>query len=223
MSTRAASIEVPETKRKLVEAGVNLMRIRGYNATTVDEICSAAGVTKGGFFHYFKSKEEIARAALEYFFAGKARAYEEADFRQLEDPLERVLGRLDFVVASSGGGTHTTKGCLFGVFAQEMAFTSPEFQSACQGYFSKIAGDFEKDLAAAKAAYAPGSSWQPKRVAWLYVALVQGSLLLAKTAGSNRVLVANLEEFRQYLQALFGGSRRPTRAEHAPVIQAVAN
>jgi TetR/AcrR family transcriptional repressor of nem operon len=59
--------EMPETKRQLVDAAVTLMRIKGYNATTVDDICAAASVTKGAFFHYFKSKEDIAKAAVECF------------------------------------------------------------------------------------------------------------------------------------------------------------
>ena len=46
MLNQMPSTELPETKRKLVDAGVKLMRTRGYNATTVDEICADAGVTK---------------------------------------------------------------------------------------------------------------------------------------------------------------------------------
>ena len=53
--------ELPETKRKLVDAGVTLMRSQGYNATTVDDICASASVTKGGFFHYFKCKSNSHR------------------------------------------------------------------------------------------------------------------------------------------------------------------
>ena len=99
------SIELPETKRKLVDAGVRLMRARGYNATTVDEICVDAGVTKGGFFHYFKSKDDIAKAAVAHFLEATKGNYEQAPFRKLADPLDRVFGRLDFVKESIGGKT----------------------------------------------------------------------------------------------------------------------
>src|SRR5882672_5599069 len=96
MSKRSPLTELPETKRKLVDAGVNLMRSRGFNATTVDEVCAAAGVTKGGFFHYFKSKGDLAAAALTRFHEQRARKSADAPFRRLGDPLERVFGRLDF-------------------------------------------------------------------------------------------------------------------------------
>src|SRR5216683_394404 len=114
MSKRLQTTELPETKRKLVDAGVNLMRSRGFNATTVDAICAAAGVTKGGFFHYFKSKEDLATAAVIRFHELKAKQFAEAPFRRLADPLRRVFGLLDFAKEASGGAKGLTKGCLIG-------------------------------------------------------------------------------------------------------------
>lgn len=218
-----ATTELPETKRKLVDAGMELMRAHGYNATTVDHICAAAGVTKGGFFHYFKSKDEIAKAALTHFAEGKVKDYEEAPFRKLADPLDRVFGRMDYVEKASGGANHPTKGCLIGVFAQEMAFANPELRDACQGYFSKIADDFSKDLAEAKAAYAPKSKFDPKKLAMFYVSIVQGSMMLAKAAGNNEVFKANIEQLREHLQSVFGVERRPASSRNGKTVLEAVN
>src|SRR6202000_2234177 len=84
------------TRRRLLDAGIDLMRIHGFHGTTVDDICQAAGVTKGGFFHYFDSKDDVANAALELFTEEREKLLEEAAFRQIADPLERVFARLDF-------------------------------------------------------------------------------------------------------------------------------
>lgn len=186
------------------------MRVRGFNATTVDDICEAAGVTKGGFFHYFKSKEDLAGAAVMRFDDARAKESADAPFRRLADPLERVFGRLDFAKESRGGNKGSTKGCLVGMFAQELSFTNPKLRRACEERFAWIAKDFEADLAEAKALYAPRVDFDPKRLAMLYVSIVQGSLMLAKAAASNRVLVENIEQFRAYLQTLFGQGRRST-------------
>jgi len=217
MSTQLQTTELPETKRKLVDAGVNLMRSRGFNATTVDDVCAAAGVTKGGFFHYFKSKDNLAAAAVTRFHELKAKQFADAPFRNLADPLERVFGRLDFAKESSGGNKGLTKGCLIGMFAQELSFINPELRGLCEDRFARIAGDFETDLAEAKALYAPRVSFDPKRLAMLYVSIVQGSLILAKASESNRVLVENIEQFRAYLQLLFGRSRGSTAKQQAKV------
>jgi len=186
------------------------MRVRGFNATTVDDICEAAGVTKGGFFHYFKNKEELAVAAVTRFDDVRARESTDAPFRKLADPLERVFGRLDFAKESWNSDKGPTKGCLVGMFAQELSLTNPELRRACEERFARVAKDFETDLAEAKALYAPRVGFDPKGLAMLYVSIVQGSLMLAKAAASNRVLVENIEQFRAYLQTLFGQDRRST-------------
>jgi len=204
MLNRTRSTESSETRRKLVDAGIDLMRARGYNATTVDDICGTAGVTKGGFFHYFKSKDEIAKAALTHFYEVKVKDYETAPFRKLADPVARVFGRLDYVQTASGGTGRTTKGCLIGVFAQEMAFANPELRGTCQSFFEKIASDFAKDLADAKGVCRPLYDFDPKAMATLYVAIIQGSLMMAKAAGNNDAIMGNIDQFRQLLKQILG-------------------
>lgn len=206
MIKRSPSTELPGTKRKLVDAGVKLMRARGYNATTVDDICTDAGVTKGGFFHYFKSKDDIAHAAVEHFFEDKAKQYEVAPFRKLANPLDRVFGRLNYVRETVGGKGGVTKGCLIGTLAQELAFTNHGIRDICQNFFSRMARDFSNDLAEAKVACAPDSKLDAKALAQFYISIVQGSLMLAKTAANNEVLRDNIEQFRNYLKFLFGSA-----------------
>jgi len=50
-------------RQKLLDAALTLIRTKGYEATTVDDICQGAAVAKGAFFHHFKSKEALAIAA----------------------------------------------------------------------------------------------------------------------------------------------------------------
>jgi TetR/AcrR family transcriptional repressor of nem operon len=204
MNTTIEIADWPDTKRKLVDASVGLMRKQGFHATTVDDICSAAGVTKGGFFHYFKSKEEVAKATVEWFGESKAREFREASFRKLTDPLDRVFGRLDYAKTSVGGANSVTKGCPIGMLAQELSFTHPELRDVCQDYFSRLAADLTEDLAEAKALHTPAVDFNPKDVAMLYVSMLQGSMMLAKTAETNTVLMENVEQFRSYLFCLFG-------------------
>jgi TetR/AcrR family transcriptional regulator, transcriptional repressor for nem operon len=57
------------TKDKLLNAAMTVIRTKGYSATTVDELCENAGVTKGSFFHYFESKEDLAVQSAEHWLA----------------------------------------------------------------------------------------------------------------------------------------------------------
>jgi len=204
--------DLSETKSKLLNAGVNLMRTRGFNATTVDDICREAGVTKGGFFHYFKSKDDIARAAATYFFEESQSRYAQAAFRKASDPLDRIFGRLDFAKTFMGTGKPPSKGCLLGMFAQELAYSDPEMRSVCQIFFSQMTADFSRDLSEAKALYAPKADFDPMAVAKFYLALVQGTLMLAKAEAGNEILHANIEQFRTYLKLLLVGSKPKAKA-----------
>ena len=53
------------TKQRILEAAKTLLSSHGYESTTIDDIITAAGVTKGAFYHYFKSKEHLCEVIIE--------------------------------------------------------------------------------------------------------------------------------------------------------------
>ena len=96
MEINVAAVETSNTKTKLLDAALTAIRAKGYTATTVDDICQAAGVTKGAFFHHFKSKEDLAVAAARHWGALTSGLFASALYRALQDPLDRVLAYVDF-------------------------------------------------------------------------------------------------------------------------------
>ena len=67
-----------------------VIRAKGYSATRIEDICEAAGLTKGSFFHHFKSKEELALTAADHFAAMADRIFAAAPYQAVADPLDRV-------------------------------------------------------------------------------------------------------------------------------------
>src|SRR5262249_25163395 len=94
-----------ETKRQLLEAAEELMLSKGYTAASVDEVCEAAGLTKGSFFHYFDGKEQLGKEVAERHYAYWQQLSQSAPFRRKKDPLDRVLGSVDFFVEMSRAPT----------------------------------------------------------------------------------------------------------------------
>src|SRR5205814_447605 len=135
---------------------------------TVDEICEEAGVTKGCFFHYFDDKDQLAKETLAYYCEGRAEQMKNAPFRKLSDPLERVYGRLDAFEAAMKD-PKAPKGCLMGIFTQELATESPEMRKQCEAMFVGGAKDFELDIAEAKKKYAPNADFKPGEVARFFI------------------------------------------------------
>ncbi len=83
-------------KERLTDAAMDLIWENSYGATSVDAICERAGAKKGSFYYFFKSKSELAAAALEADW-NKKRAEMDAIFSPTVPPLERFERYFDFV------------------------------------------------------------------------------------------------------------------------------
>src|SRR5580698_1857633 len=146
------AVATPEPKigarRKLLDATLSLVRERGYSSTSVDELCARAGVTKGAFFHHFKSKDALAVAAANHWSELTGAFFETAPYHQHGDPLDRVLGYLDFRKAILKGEIAEFT-CLIGTMVQEVYDTSPEIREACDASISAHVARIEVDIAAA--------------------------------------------------------------------------
>ena len=97
----------PLTRTKLLEAAFAVIRSKGYSATTVDDICRAAGLSKGAFFHHFASKEELAVAAALHWSETTGALFESAPYHTPADPLERLLAYVAFrreIIQDDGAG-----------------------------------------------------------------------------------------------------------------------
>src|SRR5262249_873334 len=125
---RRAQPDAP-TRQKLLDAAQGLMLTKGYTATSVDEACETAGLTTRGFFHYFEGKEHLGRSVAQRFYACWQQVSQGAPFRRKTDPLDRVLGHVDFFIQMSRAPTW--KGCLLGTFVQELSQTHPQIRAVC--------------------------------------------------------------------------------------------
>lgn len=202
-----------ESKTKLLDAALRVIRTKGYAATTVDDICQAAGVTKGSFFHHFKSKDELALAAAGHFSAMAEGLFAAAPYRQAKDPLERLLGYLDFR-ASILTGELAEFTCLLGTMIQETYATHPNIRAACELGLSAHIAELTRDVEAAKKRYAPEGAWSSESVGYFIQSVLQGAFIFAKAKQSPDVARESLAHLRRYLESLFTPTKtRPSRQE----------
>ena len=203
--SRTANPSSP-AKRKLLDAAERLMLEKGFTATTVDDICAAAGLTKGSFFHYFENKDGLGKAVLEHTMERRRQMAETAPYVKLADPLDRVYGCLDFLAQLSRKmfeSPDLAAGCLIGNLAQELSYTHPDIRSQCAECLKEVAKEIEVDLAAAKEKHAPKSPIDPRGLAEHFVAITEGSFILGKAQKNPGAVVENLNHFKRYLQFLF--------------------
>jgi TetR/AcrR family transcriptional repressor of nem operon len=115
MSMKVSREQVVENRRRILDAAAQLFRERGFENVTVAEVMSAAGLTHGGFYGHFDSKEALINAAMAH----------EQPARRGRPPLEEAARYADSYLSQQHrdniGGS-----CPFSSLGTEMARGSPE-------------------------------------------------------------------------------------------------
>jgi len=187
-------------KKKLLDAALRVIRSKGYEAATVDDMCLAAGVSKGSFFHHFASKEVLATAAAAHFAAGADARFAAAPYRAAEDARERLLGYVDFRRALLDGELPDIT-CLLGTMVQETYATHPAIREACDAHIRSHAADVARDIEVAKRERAPGAAWSAESLGLFTQAVIQGAFVLAKAHDDPGVAAECLTHLRRYLES----------------------
>jgi TetR/AcrR family transcriptional repressor of nem operon len=200
------------SKTKLLEAALQVIRAKGYAATTVEDICQYAGVTKGSFFHHFKTKDDLALAAAAHWGTMTEGFFADAPYHLSQDPLKRLLGYIDFRGEILQGDLPDYT-CLLGTLVQETYATHPDIRAACDRGLSSHIAILVRDIEAAKLLYAPDASWSSESVGYLIQSVLQGAFIFAKARQGPEVVRESLAHLRRYLGMLFNQPRKTSRKE----------
>jgi TetR/AcrR family transcriptional repressor of nem operon len=174
-----------ETRQRILTAAGERFRTRGYAATGVDEVMSAAGLTPGGFYGHFRSKDDLLREALSAALE-QTRGGLLAGLDGVEGPalLRAVVGRY----LSRTHRDHPAAGCPLPALAAELAREGAAPRRDLQAYLERMAGALAPRIPAA-----PGLSAEDRVLAT--AALLAGALLLSRAVEdeefSTRILRAS--------------------------------
>jgi len=187
-----------DARPKLIEAGCTLMLARGYTATSIDEICSAAGVSKGSFYHLFASKEEFGLAVLDdYYQRGVARV-ESGPFATIAEPVERLQAFFDHM--ESIAPDLWQHGCLMGAFAAELWESSPVIHAHVTKLFDMMAARLAPLFVSAL-----GDPDEGAALAVEMLAMLEGWIVMARAYDDPRRIAGGIRRWRRGLEALIPG------------------
>jgi TetR/AcrR family transcriptional repressor of nem operon len=176
-----------ETREKILMAGAQLIHRQGYHHTGIKDILDSAGIPKGSFYFYFKSKEHFALELVgffEQFWQGQAAAMLAPGTKP---PLTRLREFFAFFF------THFreqgfSSGCPVGNLGQEMGDTSPALAARLAQAIDGMAARVAAVLGEAQALghLPPGSD--PRSLAYFIIAAWQGGLIRMKVSKSPEPL-----------------------------------
>lgn len=112
-----------DTKERLLDTAIDLIWRNNYSAVSVDDICREADVRKGSFYYHYKSKADLAVAAMEKYYQDSKPVFNEV-FSAEYAPLERFEKLADLVVEKQQDTVNKyghVCGCPFATLGSEMA------------------------------------------------------------------------------------------------------
>jgi TetR/AcrR family transcriptional repressor of nem operon len=188
----------PMTKDRILAAGAQIIHLKGYNNTGIQEILDSAGIPKGSFYNYFKSKEDFGLQVIDYYVEYFARLAAGI----LEDgslsPLERIRRILDWFIGFFRSKDYAY-GCPIGNLAQEMGDLSPTFQARLRAAVESMASNYAKVIEEAKAAGEVGGGLDARETAGFIVSSWHGALIHMKVMKSSEPLENHLKFILDYV------------------------
>lgn len=196
-----------DARERLVRTAARLFLTRSYQAVGVDELCAAADVRKGSFYHFFRSKSELAKAVIDHHAGALWARLDEAHAVDGAGGAASGLHAVADAIGAIQGGFEarygTLVGCPFGNLAAELATTDDALREHLAGVFRAWEGRLAAlcRQAGAEGTLRPGVD--PDRFARILVAQFQGMILLGKTgrfpaaeiaAALHQVIDAHLRE-----------------------------
>jgi TetR/AcrR family transcriptional repressor of nem operon len=195
-----------QTKRAILDAAEQLVLRRGFAASSVDDVIAAAGVTKGAFFHHFRTKAELGQALVERF-ARRDRAHLERNLERAErlasDPLMQILllvGLFEEDIESLGS---EIPACLFACYIYEaQLFDERTLDIVAKGLLAwrdLLRPKFE----AAIRNCVPQRLASPDELADQLLAIIEGAMILGRSHRDPKLLPRQLRQYRNYLELMF--------------------
>ncbi len=189
------------TRDRILGAGADIIHHKGFNHTGIQEILNAAGVPKGSFYNFFKTKEDFGLQVIDYFSDHFARVAKDIIEDRSVPPLERIK-RILRNFMDYFRSTSFTRGCPVGNLAQEMGDLSPAFRDKLKGALDRITTGYAGVLTEAQKAGEISNQIDVKETANFIVSSWHGALIRMK-------VVQNLEPLENHFKFIFDYVLKP--------------
>jgi TetR/AcrR family transcriptional regulator, transcriptional repressor for nem operon len=177
----------PNAREQIVAAGMRSVLKKGYNGCGIQEITTSAGVPKGSFYNYFKSKEALGAELVRHYGEIGPRRVGLPD--KSIPPLERL--RRHFEAASDlYVGMKYARGCLLGDFSAELANQCPQIRARLVALFLDWTQDIESAISEAQRTAAISTSAQAGLLAIFLLDAYEGAILRVRAEKSPRAFDA---------------------------------
>ncbi len=180
---------------RLLETGQRIFLEKGYNHTGIQEVLKDAGVPKGSFYYYFKSKEDFGLQVIESFAADYHTKLDRFLLDETLTPLTRFRHYFEYGIQQFEANQFRC-GCLIGNLSQEMAGQSDTFRSRLDEILDQWRERFAQCLKQAQVEGELCDQWDVRMLANYCLDSWEGAILRAKVTQS-------IEPLQTFMTILF--------------------
>ncbi len=177
-----------EKKQVIIAKSGDIMYLKGYNATGVQEIADAAGIPKGSFYNYFENKEQYAIELMECYCECGCEDMENLFAMKELTPLARISLMFDTMIEHFTRDEKFTKGSFIGNISQEMGDMSEPISKAAEDQYRRIVEYLKAILQEAREAEEIKDSLDIDKVANFILNSKEGAMVRMKASKDSAPL-----------------------------------
>lgn len=189
----------PDTRTRMIEAALDLFHRQGVNATSIDEVLELSHTGKSQFSHYFKTKDGLIHASLEYLSkmvrSGESdSSYEIKTWEDIEGWFQKYI---DYQRA-----VNFERSCPLGTIGNDLGNDQPMLRMEVRLFLEWARGKLARFFAERQAAGELAPQAQPEALADFCFAIMQGGMLLTKMKRDSDMFENAAAQANAYIKSL---------------------
>jgi TetR/AcrR family transcriptional repressor of nem operon len=200
-----------DTRKRILDTAQELILVRGYGGMSVDQLIGELGMTKGAFFHHFKSKRQLARTLIGRFADEGVALFRNSLARAMkysDDPLQQVLIIIRQYEEIFEGLSEPYEGCLLAAYVYEMQQFDEDIREVINAEFRLSRKELTRLLRAAAKKYPLRIEVDLPSLADGFMSLFEGAFILEKALQEPGITRRQLRHYRTYIELLFAPDAR---------------
>jgi TetR/AcrR family transcriptional repressor of nem operon len=195
-----------KTQQRILDTAQTMILDHGYAGVSVDQLITRVGLTKGAFFHHFKSKKELARTLIQRYSDEGVQLFRDnlARAKKLsDDPLQQLLIFIGLYEELFEGLTEPYPGCLLAAYVMEMQQFDEDTRRIIDVEFELSRTELTKLINEISQLYPPRIELDPVSLADGFMSVFEGAFILSKSLNEADITRQQLRHYRNYIELLF--------------------
>ena len=182
----------------------------GFVAMSIDDVIKDAGITKGGFFYHFDSKNDLVYALLQRYREVEAFTFSELFKRSEEltpDPLQQMLVFVKLFAEMMAEMEELHPGCLVASITYESHHVNQQVKAITTDIVMDWRNLFREQIDKINQVYTPNAAVSSDDLADMLSTIIEGGIVVSRALNDPSILVKQLLEYRSYMELLYRSPR----------------